>query len=553
MKKANEPKHTNRAVAYCRFSSDMQREESIDAQLRAIREYAERNGLVIVAEYIDRAKSATSDQRPEFQRMIREAASGGFSAVIIHKLDRFARNRYDSAHYRHQLKRHGVTLRSVMENLDGSPESIIMESVLEGMAEYYSRNLAREVMKGLTENALQGKSTGGTPPLGYDVDRSTMRLVINEREAEAVRLIYAQTLACVSYNEIIDELNALGYKGKRGTPFGKNSLNSILKNPKYTGTMTFNRSAAKDIDGKRNGSAYKSEEEIIRVKDAVPQIISQADFDKVQEKLKHRMQTRKHSHAKETYLLTGTMVCGVCGGSYVGSRRKRMAHGDGYWVCYGCNRRFNTAGNSCRNKEVNRDQIEGFVLGKLSEYVFSEEYIPRIAAEYNEWLREQNGESVALMKAYRSQMRTLATDISNTADLLIKVQSDALIEKLQSLERSKRELEGKLARLEQENQRTEVTEDEVRRVFLIIREQLTSGKLQSLKQIVDTYIQKIEVFPDKITIMFNFFPDITLDMNVAIRAENDDEGCADTQPSFDGNLQLFTSKSADDSSGEGGI
>ena len=121
------------AVAYTRYSSEMQRDESIEAQLRAIREWAARNRIEIVEEYIDRAKSATSDQRPEFQRMIQDAANGTFSIVIVHKLDRFSRNRYDSAHYKHQLKRHGVTLRSVVENLDGSPESIIMESVLEGV------------------------------------------------------------------------------------------------------------------------------------------------------------------------------------------------------------------------------------------------------------------------------------------------------------------------------------------------------------------------------------------------------------------------------------
>ena len=125
-----------RAVAYARFSSEMQREESIDAQLRAIREYAERSGITLIGTYIDRAKSATSDQRPEFQRMIADAATGQFEAVIVHKLDRFARNRYDSANYKYRLKKCGVQLLSVTENIDGSPESIVLESVLEGMAEY---------------------------------------------------------------------------------------------------------------------------------------------------------------------------------------------------------------------------------------------------------------------------------------------------------------------------------------------------------------------------------------------------------------------------------
>ena len=127
-----------RAVAYARFSSDQQREESIDAQLRAIREYAQRNNMLIVEEYIDRAKSATTDNRPEFQRMVEDSKNGEFDSVIVHKLDRFSRDRYNSAFYKRELKRQGVSIYSVTENLDDNPESTIMESVLEGMAEYYA-------------------------------------------------------------------------------------------------------------------------------------------------------------------------------------------------------------------------------------------------------------------------------------------------------------------------------------------------------------------------------------------------------------------------------
>ena len=147
-----------RAVAYARFSSEMQREESIDAQLRAIEEYTNKNHLVLCGSYIDRARSATTDDRPEFQKMIKDAQLGLFDAVIVHKLDRFSRNRFDSAVYRRKLRLAGVELYSVLENLDGSPESVILESVIEGFNEYYSRNLAREVEKGKKENARKGHS-----------------------------------------------------------------------------------------------------------------------------------------------------------------------------------------------------------------------------------------------------------------------------------------------------------------------------------------------------------------------------------------------------------
>lgn len=180
----------NRVALYARFSSDNQRSESIDAQVRAMTAYCRQHHYIVVSTYIDEAKSATTDRRPDFQRMIEDSKKGIFDIVLVHKLDRFARNRYDSAVYKRELKKNGVSVYSVLENLDDSPESIMMESVLEGMAEYYSQNLGREVMKGMKETALQCKHTGGKPPLGYDLDEETKRLVINEEEAQAVRLIY---------------------------------------------------------------------------------------------------------------------------------------------------------------------------------------------------------------------------------------------------------------------------------------------------------------------------------------------------------------------------
>lgn len=181
-----------KAAAYARYSSDNQREESIEAQLRAIREYCQKNDIQLVKIYTDEARSATTDDRPGFLQMIQDSSMGLFSAVIVHKLDRFSRDRYDSAFYKRQLKKNGVRLISVLEPLDDSPESIILESVLEGMAEYYSANLARETLKGLKENAFECKHNGGLPPLGYDVDPISKKYVINEHEAKAVKLDNSQ-------------------------------------------------------------------------------------------------------------------------------------------------------------------------------------------------------------------------------------------------------------------------------------------------------------------------------------------------------------------------
>lgn len=223
------------AAGYGRYSSDNQRDESIDAQVRAMEDYCQKNGYKLVKIYTDRAKSATTDKRPEFQQMIADSDKGMFDAVIVHKLDRFSRDKYDSARYKRKLKANGIKLLSVTENLNGSPESVILESLLEGMAEYYSKNLAREVMKGMKETAFQCKHTGGLPPIGYKVDPVTKKYLINEDERGIVDTIFSMFLEGYGYNQIVTALSEKGYRSRYGKFIGKNVLHDILRNEKYTG------------------------------------------------------------------------------------------------------------------------------------------------------------------------------------------------------------------------------------------------------------------------------------------------------------------------------
>ena len=160
------------AVIYARYSTDSQREESIEGQIRECTAYAEKNGFTVVKHYIDRAVSAKTDNRPQFQQMIKDSERGIFDVIIVWKLDRFARNRYDSARYKTQLKRNGVKLVSATEVISAGPEGIILESVLEGYAEYYSADLSEKVVRGMTENALKGIYNGGTIPFGYMIDET---------------------------------------------------------------------------------------------------------------------------------------------------------------------------------------------------------------------------------------------------------------------------------------------------------------------------------------------------------------------------------------------
>lgn len=501
-----------RAVAYTRFSSDNQREESIDAQLRAIKEYAKRNDIIIVGEYVDKAKSATTDNRPEFLRMIADSKKEEFDIVLVHKLDRFARNRQDSIGYRMELKRHGVSLVSVLEYLDDeSPESLILESVLEAMAEYYSRNLAREVNKGMRENALKGLHTGGLPPLGYDVDPQTRKLVINEREAAAVRLIYKMFIEGSGYDKIINELNLQGYKTKTGDSFGHNSLHNIVRNEKYTGVYIFNKLVSKDVDGKRNGNAYKAVEDIIRIEGAVPTIISREEFELAQRKIEARKQIRAANNAKEVYLLSGKIFCGECSGAFVGNR-KYAGRNKTLQVTYRCSTRKNK--HTCSNRDIRKDYIEGFVLEKLAEYIFNKSLIPRLISEYKQFQMEMDSEIVKKQETLKKRLGEITKEINNLLILASKVASESLAQKLADLEAEKKQVQKKYNLICDENDIGADTAEKIIEGFKQAKEMLVNGTLPSTKKIVELFIDKVTLYESHVNVTFKVHQDLELPIHI---------------------------------------
>ena len=216
------------AVIYARFSSDRQREESIEGQLRECREYADKNGIRVIDSYIDRALSASkdTDKRLDFQRMIRDSGRHLFDTVLVWKLDRFARNRYDSAHYKNILKKNGVRVVSATEHITEGPEGIILESMLEGMAEYYSAELSEKIHRGQKDNALKGRNNGGRIPLGFRLG-DDKRLEIDPATAPIVQEIFKRYAEGETIRTIVDDLNSRGLKTSRGYKFAYPSFNTL--------------------------------------------------------------------------------------------------------------------------------------------------------------------------------------------------------------------------------------------------------------------------------------------------------------------------------------
>jgi len=500
------------AVIYARFSSDNQREESVTAQIRACTEYAQKQGYSVVKVYTDEARSATTDDRPGFLKMISDIKNKLVKpdVVLVHKLDRFARNRYDSAFYKRELRRCSVRLESVVEHLDDSPESIILESVLEGMAEYYSRNLAREVMKGMKETALQGRHTGGRPPLGYDVD-SEGKYVINEEEARAVRLIFEMYNQGHKYNEIIATLNQRGYKTKLGRPFGKNSLHDILRNKKYTGVYVFNRSAPKQ-SGKRNHHLNKRQDEIIEILGGMPAIIDEGLFWKVQEKMDKNRLGPARNKAKVNYLLSGLIWCGECGHRMVGASssyitKKSKEYKQKHY--YTCNFRDRT--KQCNNKKISKELIEDYILTKLESQLFAESNIPLLAEKiYKHYLGQQN-EYAEEINYLKKEMAATEKQVANLVSVLAAGASGvkAVVERLKLLESKKTTLETRLQECHIKANKSVITKEAIAAHLKKNLRLLKNKSLDTCKQVIQEFVEKVVVYRDKVEVIFK----ITVDLN----------------------------------------
>ena len=482
-----------RVAQYARFSSDNQRTESIDAQVRAMNQFCKQNHWQVVATYKDEARSATTDNRPQFQQMISDSSKSIFDIVLVHKLDRFSRDRYDSAIYKKRLKKNNVRLCSVLERIDDSPESIMMESVLEGMAEYYSKNLGREVMKGMKETALQCKHTGGCCPLGYTLN-AEKRLEIEPHEAEAVKIIFQMFADGHGYTAIINYLNEHGYKTKRGCIFGKNSLYEILGNEKYTGVFVFNKLASKDSEGKRSGSRLKGSDKVIRVEGGCPQIITKALFEKVQRKKAANKRNTGRYHSKEFYLLTSKIFCGVCGKRMIGNVRF-SGRSKTRLATYRCN----THRSECKNKEINKDYLDVYIVELLRKKIFNATSLRHLVNNVNTYIRQYNKGYDTNYAGVKAEYDEIQANLDNITRAVEKgIITESLITRAEELEQKRAEIEIKLSEIHQLDL-IEYSD------FSPIIEEFRQLEIntEEFRTFIQQYVKKIAVYPYHLEIEIN--------------------------------------------------
>ena len=460
------------AVIYARYSSDNQREESIEGQIRECTAYAEKNGITIVKHYIDRAISAKTDNRPEFQQMIKDSDKKLFDIVLVWKLDRFARNRYDSARYKTQLKKNGVKLMSATEIISEGPEGIILESVLEGYAEYYSADLAEKVVRGQTENILKGRCNGGRGTFGYTLD-SERKFHIDPLTSPFVLESFRKYNEGSTMKEIRDWLNENGIKNPVGGAFTYNSVEHMLKNRRYIGELKF-----RDVV----------------VPDAIPPIVPLELFDDVQEKIAKNKKAPARRKAEDDYLLTTKLHCGCCGALMFGeSGTSRTGEVHRYYKCATAKKK-----KGCKKKTVRKQWLEDLVVNQTMQLVRDDAAMESIIAKVME-LQDRENTNLPL---YEKQLRDAESGIQNMLNAIqAGILTSSTKERLEQLEETKRELEARIA--EEKLAKPKIKEEFIR--FWLMRFRKLDMSLKDQRQaLVDTFINAIYLYDDKVLITFNY-------------------------------------------------
>lgn len=484
------------AYGYCRKSTNGQREESIEAQQRAIVAYAASCGYNLVRVYKDHGNSGKNGDRPQFAQMVEDATAGGAQYIIVHKLDRFFRNAERQTLVEAQLRRHGVRVISASEHFDDTPQGQFMRNVTKAINQWYSANLAQEVVKGLRENALGARNTGGPPPLGYKVDPATGQFVVEPREAEAVRLIFRMYLEDTGYAAIIDALNSRGYTTRRGLPFGKNSIYDILRNEKYTGLYIWNRLEAADPDGRTNRRRLKPRSEWVCVENGMPRIIDPEDFQRVQDEMDKRKHHNARHKAKAFYLLSGLVYCGGCGGLMSGEIRRYKSHGTTpveyrYYTCT-TKKRLHDGGDHVR--AVPAEKLEAAVVEYLQRVVMDQSTMDAICNAVLDSMRQ--GVSPAEEAA---ELRKQAGALQQKINRLYAAVEDGLsapgtIQRINDLIKQKDELTSRIAELERQADSAETSVEQLRQVWSRI--QLKELEPERLRALIRELVDKIIVYDD---------------------------------------------------------
>ena len=472
---------------YARFSSHNQTEQSIEGQLKVCKEYAQRNSMNIIKIYKDEAKSGTSDNRPQFKQMIEDSKNKTFQGVLVYQLDRFARNRYDSATYKAKLKKNGVRVFSARENISDDASGILMESVLEGMAEYYSAELGQKVVRGMDINAENFFYNGGTVPLGLKLKDVPVPIGVNgkmvikkqydidEEKAQIIKKIFEMYIQDYTMADIIKYLNDRNIKTAYGKEFNKNSIRTIILNKKYVGIYSYKGKDTHNI---------------------IPQIIDDDTFYKAQEKLLKNKEAPARARAKTEYLLTTKLYCGECKEMMIGvSGTSKTGKLHTYYGCKG------NIKHKCKKRNLHKNQVEDIVINKARE-LLTDENINEIAnAVYKTACKKQDS---TRLKSLQREILNLEKERENLFSSLKVCDIDnvrkSIFEEISKMEEQKLKVQTQISL--EESSIFKVEKKDIK-TFL---KSLRNGDYNTTKyrkMIINILINKVYWYDKNLIIIFN--------------------------------------------------
>ena len=489
-----------RLVAYYRYSGgSRQTEQSIEGQRRDCEAYARAHGMTILREYVDRHISGKTDDRPAFQQLVADSAAHTFDAVICWKTDRLARNRYDSAVYKKKLRDNGVEILYAAESNISGAEGIIIEGLMEALAEYYSAELAEKARRGMRESALKGKALGSSRPLGLTVD-ADKHYIIEPTGAEAVRYIFEQYAAGLSSSSIVERLNAMGLRTSHGGPFNKSSINRIIRNEMYRGV-------------------YVSKKFDVRIEGAIPAIIDNDLWERAQKMFERNRQSRTPHASRADYILSGKLYCGECGCLMKGVCGRSSGNGQMYHY-YACPGR--SIGRACTRKNIPQDELEAMVVNSVADLLLEPALLEQIADAIVELQQAEaarpDPEKQALEKSLsdvRSKIQNILTAIENGTS------SAALSARLADLEQQESTLSYQLSSLTAKKPLT-FTRDQI--LFLLQQFRVSPSERTKAycRRLVDTFVDHIELTNTELILYFNL-SDETVDKNKKAPRSNPSE------------------------------
>jgi len=465
-----------KAVIYARYSSDAQTEQSIEGQLRECQNYAKHNDILIVDTYIDRAMTGTNDNRAAFQKMIRDSAKKQWEIVLVYKLDRFSRNKFETVIHRKTLQDNGVRLVSAMEKIPDTPEGALMETVLEGLNQYYSEELRQKVNRGLRESWIKGQATGGKHILGYDIVEK--KYVINEREAALVRELFERYANQETAPAIAAAMTAAGKLRPEGQPFEQYYIYKILHDKRYTGVV------------EHQGVLYDN---------IFPQIITSDLWQRVESIYNENRLSPSRKKDKFDYILSEKMICGVC---------KRKKHGicstgrhGGHFGYYSCKGKKDKR-EICSCKPIRKEYIEDLVVNTTIRLLTNEDEIMRIAEKILETHERQTRDNATLKLLMKKRNETYKAEQNVMKAIEQGIINDMTRQRFSELEVELAQIDIAIER-EKQRAQTDLTLQQVI-AFLKSDVLVENPSMEVKKIIIRTFVRSVIVYPDSVTIVYNF-------------------------------------------------